>query len=93
MKRRALLVFAVLLGVAAWAAAQVPKDEASVPRITVADLKKAMAAGTVLVVDTRDPQSFADGHLPGAIVVALNDIPGKAGELKAAKKAIVTYCS
>ena len=92
MTRRGLLLCAVLLWLPAWAAAQVPKDEASVPRISVAELKKAMAAGKVLLVDTRDPQSFADGHLPGASVISLADIPAKAAELKASKKAIVTYC-
>ena len=93
MTRRVWLLAAVMLALTAWASAQVPKDEESVPRISVAALKNAMAAGTVLLVDTRDPQSFADGHLPGAIVISFADIPKKAAELKAAKKAIVTYCA
>ena len=93
MIRRELLVFAVVLWLPAWAWAQVPKDEASVPRITVAELKKAMAAGSVLLIDTRDPQSFENGHLPGAIVIALAEVSRKAPELKAVKKTIVTYCA
>ena len=68
-------------------------DESSVPRISAADLKKAAAAGQVLIVDVRDPRSFADGHIPGAINVALADLPGQAAALKRAKKPIVTYCS
>ena len=93
MTRRGLLVIAALLWLPAWAAAQVPKDEASVPRITVAELKKAMAAGSVLLIDTRDQQSFENGHLPGAIVIALAEIQQKAPQLKAVKKTIVTYCA
>jgi len=46
-----------------------------------------------LIVDVRDAGAYADGHIPGAINVPLGDIPGRAARLKAAKKAIVTYCS
>jgi rhodanese-related sulfurtransferase len=68
-------------------------DESSVPRISAADLKRAADAGQVLIVDVRDPRSYADGHIPGAINVTLVDIQTQAATLKAAKKPIVTYCS
>jgi rhodanese-related sulfurtransferase len=85
-----LAVFALCLGLPV--VGQVA-DESSVPRISVADLKKAADAGLVMIVDVRDPRSFADGHIPGSINVTLGDLQKRAAALKAAKKAIVTYCS
>jgi rhodanese-related sulfurtransferase len=85
-----LVVFALALGMPG--AAQVA-DESTVPRISVPDLKKAADAGQVLIVDVRDPRSYADGHIPGAINVTLGDLQKQAAALKAAKKAVVTYCS
>ena len=92
MSRRAFLlaVFAFSFGLTAMG--QVP-DESSVPRISVADLKKAAAAGQVLIVDVRDARSYTDGHIPGAINVPLADLQAQAAALKRAKKGIVTYCS
>jgi len=85
-----LVVFALAFGLPA--IGQVA-DESSVPRISVADLKKAADAGQVLIVDVRDARSYADGHIPGAINVTLGDLPKQAAALKAARKGIVTYCS
>ena len=85
-----LVVFALAFGLPA--VGQVA-DESSVPRISVADLKKAADAGQVLIVDVRDPRSYADGHIPGAINVTLVDMQKQAATLKAAKKPVVTYCS
>ena len=85
-----LAVFAFSFGLTA--AGQVP-DESWVPRISVADLKKAAAAGQVLIVDVRDARSYADGHIPGSINVALADLQAQAAALTREKKGIVTYCS
>jgi len=85
-----LAVLAVALGASAFG--QIA-DEASVPRISLADFKKAVDAGQVVIVDTRDAGSYADGHIPGAILVPLADITKKAPGLKALKKPIVAYCA
>lgn len=68
-------------------------DEASVPRISVAALKKAADAGQVLIVDVRDASWYANGHLPGAISIPLGELEQKLATLKAAKKPIVAYCA
>jgi rhodanese-related sulfurtransferase len=49
----------------------------------------------VLVVDVRDAGSFANGHVPGAIHVAVRDIETKVAAMRKAAKGrvIVTYCS
>jgi rhodanese-related sulfurtransferase len=92
MNRRAfwLVVLALLLGPPVLG--QVA-DERAVPRISVADLKKAADTGQVLIVDVRDAGSYAGGHLPGAINIPLDALQQKLATLKAAKKPIVAYCA
>jgi rhodanese-related sulfurtransferase len=68
-------------------------DETAVPRIAVADLKKAADTGQVLILDVRDANWYAEGHLPGAINVPLGLLQQKLATLKAAKKPIVAYCA
>ena len=92
MLKRALGLAVLALAVGLPAAGQVA-DETAVPRISVADLKQAVDAGRVLVVDVRDAGSYADGHIPGAINVPLDTLPQKVAQLQGAKKTIVTYCS
>lgn len=64
-------------------------------RIGVDEFKKLVAAKNVLVIDVRDPDSYRDGHLPGAELIMLEDIAaGKVTErLRSQRRAIVTYCS
>jgi rhodanese-related sulfurtransferase len=92
MKSRAcwLAVLAVFLGPPVLG--QVA-DETTVPRISVADLKRAADAGQVLIIDVRDASWYAEGHLPGAINVPLDALQQSLGALKAAKKVIVAYCA
>jgi rhodanese-related sulfurtransferase len=92
MRSRAfwLAVFALCIGPAA--AGQVA-DEAAVPRVSVADLKRAVDAGQVLIVDVRDAGWYAEGHLPGAVNVPPEELQQKLAMLKAAKKPIVAYCA
>jgi ArsR family transcriptional regulator len=92
MTRRALVLGALILALPMVGLARQGGDS-SVPRISQADFKKALAAGEVLVLDVRDAQSYAMGHIPGAINVPLSDLQKKAPELKAAKKTIVAYCA
>jgi rhodanese-related sulfurtransferase len=92
MNTRALQLAALVLALGLPATGQVA-DESAVPRVSAADLKKAADAGQVLIVDVRDPRSYADGHIPGSVNVPLGDIQKQAVTLKAAKKPIVTYCS
>lgn len=64
-------------------------------RIEIDEFQKLHAAKTVLVVDVRDPQSFANGHIPGAINIPLGEEEqaGHYNRLKAEKRPIVTYCA
>jgi predicted methyltransferase len=77
-----------------WAA---PSDEwkSSSLRIPVEEFRKRMALGDVLVVDVRDPESYRNGHLPGAILLTPEELSTPAGREKLARerRLIVTYCS
>lgn len=74
------------------AAGQEP-DLSSAPRITVAELKALQASGGVIVLDVRDPDAYKEGHIPGARSIPLDEVERHAGELKTARKPIVTYCA
>ena len=50
-------------------------------------------AGAPLLLDVRTPEEFAQGHAPGAMLVPLNDLQARLGELAAYKsRGVVTYC-
>jgi SAM-dependent methyltransferase len=61
-------------------------------RMTTQKLKELLARDAVLVLDIGDQESYEDGHVPGAILVPLGAVPGRVDEIRATKKAIVTYC-
>lgn len=64
-----------------------------VPRISIDDVKQLMAKKQVVLIDVRDPQSFADGHIPGAINVPFDHIPNYVDQWKKEKRLLVTYCA
>jgi rhodanese-related sulfurtransferase len=90
----------VLLSVVTLAALTVPlaaqeSDLAAVPRISIAELRTLQAADNAIVIDVRDAQSFATGHIPGARSIPLGTLldSARVGELKATPKEIVLYCA
>lgn len=48
--------------------------------VTIADLAAATAAGE-LVIDVREPEEYAAGHVPGALLVPMATLPGRLAEL------------
>jgi rhodanese-related sulfurtransferase len=91
MKTR-LTIFAAIvsLSLASIAAAQAMRN---VPRISIDDVKALMAKKQVVLIDVRDPQSFAEGHMPGAINVPFDHIPNHVEAWKKEKRLLVTYCA
>ncbi|HEU4656829.1 MAG TPA: rhodanese-like domain-containing protein [Capillimicrobium sp.] len=58
------------------------------------ELKAAIDAGEVTVVETLRTEHFEQGHLPGAIHIHFEEVRERAPELLPDKDAaIVTYCS
>lgn len=88
MTRR--IVTAVLLAFACVAAAAA---QGGAERIDFAEFEKLNAAGKVLVVDVRDEQSYANGHIPGSINIPLGTEDRRLERLKVEKRPIVTYCA
>ncbi|HUR20055.1 MAG TPA: rhodanese-like domain-containing protein [Vicinamibacterales bacterium] len=60
-----------------------------------AEFQPLHAHKSVLVVDVRDADSFANGRIPGAMHVPVHDIDARLASVKKAAKGrvIVTYCS
>lgn len=53
--------------------------------------RKLVTAGASLL-DVRTPAEFADGHLPGAINIPVQDLERRIGELESKERPIVVYC-
>jgi rhodanese-related sulfurtransferase len=91
MKTRLTILAAIVsLSLASIAAAQAMRN---VPRISIDDVKALMAKKQVVLIDVRDPQSFAEGHMPGAINVPFDHIPNHVEAWKKEKRLLVTYCA
>ncbi len=95
MKIRSFLIAALLLlAAAATAIAQVDDAAlASAPRVTIDEFKQLWAGNNALIIDVRDPQKYAEGHIPGALSMPLDDLMARVPELKKASKPILVYCA
>lgn len=47
---------------------------------TIDDLSQALDQG-VTVVDVREPDEYAEGHVPGVVHVPVGDLPARVGDL------------
>jgi rhodanese-related sulfurtransferase len=64
-----------------------------VPRISVDELKTLMRENKVLVIDVRDPASFATGRIPGSVNVDYTQVLKEAQRFAGETRIIVTYCA
>lgn len=90
MKRRLAAVMLLTVMSSVLVAGQAMRN---VPRISIDDVKALMAKKQVVLIDVRDPMSFAEGHMPGAINVPFDHIPNYVEEWKKEKRLLVTYCA
>ena len=65
----------------------------NVPRISIDELKVLMEKDAVLVIDVRDADAFAKGHIPGAVNVDYTKVLDQAGRFTGETRTIVTYCA
>ena len=70
------------------------------PRISQKDFKKLIASKAVVIVDTRNAESFEQGHIPGAVLLPLEgqwtwpeSYQPTVNKLKASKVMVVAYCA
>ena len=84
-----------LLVVQALSSAALAAEQAirNVPRITIDELKALMERNAVLVLDVRDPDSFAKGRIPGAVNVDYTQILKQADRFAGEQRTIVAYCA
>ena len=62
--------------------------------ISRAELQNEIAAGTVVVLEALPANYYADGHIPGALNLPLDDIDSVAATLVPDHAAsVVTYCT
>lgn len=74
------------------AAAQQADPFASVPRVSVKELAKALEEGRAVVVDVRPAEAYEVEHIAGALSIPEEEVKERAGELPPGKL-VVTYCA
>lgn len=100
-KRIGLALSALLALIALHAVAQGKAGSTAGPvampktdRMPMTEFKKLMAANNVVILDVRSAESYAAGHIPGALSLPEDTITqAVAGKLKKMGKPIATYCS
>jgi 3-mercaptopyruvate sulfurtransferase SseA len=63
-----------------------------IPRVSLADAKAAYDAKSAVFVDARSADSYAQGHIPGALSIPADQLANRLGELKKGDW-IITYCT
>ncbi|MFZ2095231.1 MAG: rhodanese-like domain-containing protein [Anaerolineales bacterium] len=69
-----------------------PASVDQVQRVSPEDAKKAFDAGKAVFVDVRDSISYHNSHIPGALLVPINELTGQLKELNPSSW-IITYCT
>jgi len=92
----ALLLFAIGLSACQQSASSAPfkryTDPNEVPKISVADAKKEVDAGTAVIVDSRGEGVYKMEHIAGSINIPNGSPKEKFADLPKGMKAII-YCS
>ena len=65
----------------------------NVPRISIDELKALIDQKAVIVIDVRDPQSFAKGRIPGAVNIDYTQVLKEGRRFAGEKRTIVAYCA
>jgi len=71
---------------------KVPPTVEDARRIKAADARQALANNEAVLVDVRPKEAYDAEHAQGALLIPLNDVPARAGELPK-DKLIITYCT
>ena len=63
-----------------------------VEELTPDEVNKRVQEGTIRVIDTRPPEQFTTGHIPGAINVPLGNLPARVPEIDWDSRDVVCAC-
>jgi 3-mercaptopyruvate sulfurtransferase SseA len=69
-----------------------PATASQVQRVSLADAKAALDDGRATFLDVRDSSSYAAGHIPGAVLIPISELPNRMNELDP-KAWIIPYCT
>jgi rhodanese-related sulfurtransferase len=62
---------------------QQTKEQSIMVEITVSELKERLAQGDQpFILDVRQPEEYAEQHIPGAVLIPLGELLGRVGELE-----------
>lgn len=64
---------------------------ATVNRISPDEARRLLEKPDIVLIDVRQPEEYRNGHLPGAILIPLPELPDRLKELDMSKN-VVTYC-
>ncbi len=70
----------------------IERNAASGPSIRAAELQRHLAAGTAVVVDVRDRDSFRHSHQAGAVNIPMEELDIRGAIERTAAKTIVVDC-
>jgi rhodanese-related sulfurtransferase len=95
MKKQALVPSAwiALIAVVLSGAALAGQAMRAVPRMTIDELKTLMAQRSVVIIDVRTADEFAQGRIPGAINLNYTEVFKEASRFTGEKRTIVAYCA
>jgi len=48
--------------------------------------------GEAVLVDVRSPEAYAEGHIPGAVNIAVSEVEGRAAEIRRMSRLPILYC-
>ena len=71
-------------GMQGWVAAGLPVTSGDIQDVSAPELKALLADGSgsrPVVVDVREPWEYAQGHIPGAVLIPLGQLASRLGEL------------
>jgi rhodanese-related sulfurtransferase/molybdopterin-guanine dinucleotide biosynthesis protein A len=65
-----------------------PEEAVDVPEIDIDEAAARIAAGAT-VVDVREPDEYADGHVPGAALIPLGDVAERSDEVPTDREVLI----
>lgn len=65
-----------------WLLRGIAPDTTNPPEIDVAGTAEARTAGAAQILDVREPEEWADGHIPGSIHIPLGELATRASALE-----------
>ena len=63
-----------------------------IPRVGTGDAKAAVDIGNAVIIDVRDAESYASGHIPGSVNIPEDEILARISELDP-RNWIITVCT